>query len=283
MRTGRAYRRLSFRCDPASEELLVAELWALGTLGVESETAAGGSVVARAWFPAGAGGEAATVAAAATGVELLADEEIADRDWLAEYRRRARPAPLGGRFWADPREPPAAPAPAGRVRLSLPARQAFGTGSHPSTRLAVELLEERPPAGRSLLDVGAGTGVLSLVALHLGARPVVAVEIDPVAALQAGEIAVRNAARLRLLCGTTRALAGVVFDRIAVNMTLGSLASVLPDLPRLLAERGELVVSGCLAEQGADLAERLGEAGLTPVARRAAEEWIAVCAVRTAP
>ncbi len=105
---------------------------------------------------------------------------------MATWRVQAGPIQVGEHFLVDPREPEEATEPFetdGRCLIRLPARTAFGTGSHESTRLAVELLEAEDLQGRSVLDVGTGSGILAIAALRLGARSVIALDVDPAAAL----------------------------------------------------------------------------------------------------
>lgn len=200
------------------EERLAADLWEAGTLGLEIHPADAGpdrrAVRLTAWFPAGFAMdrrlEELCRAWEPRGVRCTGEELVAEADWLAAWRERSRPLRVG-RFLLDPREPkqgaepgealeageagvagaPEQPAAADLptdlptdprpIVLRLPARTAFGTGSHESTRLALRLLEgwwrERrsrspgPASGKMpwILDVGTGTGVLSLALLGLAA------------------------------------------------------------------------------------------------------------------
>src|SRR5258708_26484175 len=142
------YLRRVYQLAAELEESLVADLWQAGTLGVSTESEPDGRLRLTAWFEPEPPPPAA-------GIECLSEDELPDTDWMAEYRRRAVPFPLGRRLWVDPREPEeaaevaeaeAAAAPAGRRLLRLPARTAFGTGSHESTALAIELPAAAEPA-----------------------------------------------------------------------------------------------------------------------------------------
>ncbi len=210
-------------------------------------------------------------------------------DWIASYRAAARPFPVGRRLWLDPREPeaPKEPAPAGRRTLRIPARGAFGTGSHESTRLILELLEEMDLAGLRVLDLGAGTGVLSLAALAFGARSVLGLDIAPAAVFHARENRRLNGLEGRgpvLVAGTLRALRpappgarfDLGFDLALVNVIPEVIAPDLPLLPPLLGSRAAVVVSGALtASRSAVLAAWRG-LGFRPAEERVAGEWLAI-------
>jgi ribosomal protein L11 methyltransferase len=271
--------RRRFLLPAHREDLFLAELWRAGTLGVETVapadtgTPADNRLVLEAWFAAGS-----PPLPPDPEVELLDEEEVAERDWLAPYREQARPFPVGRSFLLDPREPgePSVPVPSGRHLLSLPARAAFGTGSHESTALALELLETAEVHGRRVLDVGTGTGVLGFAALVLGAASVVAFDVDPAAPFHARDNARWNRLTLRLFVGRLAALSPANrFDLALVNVVPEQIFPEAPTLLALLAPGAEAVFSGILIEQGADVLARLAGFGLAERDRRAAGGWIA--------
>ncbi len=271
----RGYLRRRYRLPADLEEVVAAELWAAGTLGLETVEEGGGLVRVEAWFEAGADAEPV---APRPGVEALGADTVAEEDWLAAYRERARPFALGLGFWADPREPdPAAAAPPGRRLLRLPARDAFGTGSHESTRLAVELLEGLPLAGRAVIDVGTGTGVLAFAALACGARVAVAFDLDPAAALQARANAALNGMAPRLFAGTVDALApSARFDLALVNLVAELALPLLPAVAGRLAADGGLLLSGILVERAGAVLAAARRLGFGAAARRVEGEWVAL-------
>ncbi len=143
------YLRRVYLVPPHLEDFFVADLWEAGTLGVMSNAAPDGRLRLEAWFAA----EAPPWDRddwPAQGVDFAAEELVAETDWLAAWREQAQPFPVGRTLFVDPREPDEGPGevPEGRKLLRLPARAAFGTGSHESTSLAVELLEDLDLAGR---------------------------------------------------------------------------------------------------------------------------------------
>lgn len=276
------YWVLSYLVPPPVEETAVALLWEAGTLGLETRDEKDGRVRVEAWF---AGEVAADPLAgrAIEDVEALGARRVEEGDWLAVYRDKARPFALGRRFWVDPREPgEAAGVPEGRMLLRLPARTAFGIGSHESTRLAVELLEETAVAGRRVLDVGTGTGVLAFAALALGAASAVAFDVDAGAMIHARANAALNGCEVGLFAGVTESLArGARFDLALVNIIPEVIVPELPGIVRLIGgggggeAGGEMILSGILAERGDWVLDRAAAAGFAERARRQAGEWIA--------
>ena len=229
-----------------------------------------------AWFASAALPAGLAEALGALGAVLVSWEPAEERDWLEEYRRSARPVRIG-RFELDPGEPGAGlPPPDGDDvrRLLLPARNAFGTGSHETTRLMVEALQELELEGRSVLDVGSGTGVLCFVARELGAAPVIGVDLDPAAALLAVQNARLNRLRVPFLAGGVQALSPAArFDFVLVNVLPENLGGAEPGIALHLGAGGELLLSGVLAERATEITERWRELGLDPVAVRRRGEW----------
>lgn len=269
------------------EDELVAELWRLGGAGSWSEPARGpGRVRIHAFFDASDLPPAALLRARLERggeVTLAGPLAVEERDWLAEWRRTAGPIAVGRGFVVDPREPADAPEPfaaPGRRTLCLPARTAFGLGSHASTRLAVELLERLPVSGSRVLDVGTGSGILALAALALGARAVVAFDVDPAAALQLPAAMRRNRARCAGFAGSLLALApgagpGRGFDLALVNVVPSEIAPELALLAAALRPGGAAIFSGILASEGGRALAALGAHGFRETGRSGDEEWIA--------
>jgi ribosomal protein L11 methyltransferase len=272
---------LSYALPEHLEEDATAALWSAGTLGVQIAAGDDERLRIDAYFDPAPGDPLSTWRE--LGVDLLATIQVEESDWLEPYRRLARPQPVGRGFIVDAREPGSDPAPdlAGRTLLRLPARRAFGTGSHATTRLLVELLESRPPRGQRVLDVGTGSGILSFIALHLGAAVVVACDNDLVAAFLAVENMTLNGRRFPLYVGTPAALvAPSRFDLLLANVLPGEIAADLAALERTLLKEGEALFSGIPADAAREVAARLGGMGLVVVEERGLEEWVALRAVK---
>ena len=254
------YLRRVYRVPAELEEIVLADLWEAGTVGVQST-----SEGLEAWFPEGFEPELPL----RQGVSAGPWEPMPDLDWLAGYRQQAQPFPVGSTLFVDPREPEEPP---GRQLLRLPARTAFGIGSHESTSLAVELLEGMDLRGKRVLDVGTGTGILAFASLLLGAAEVVAFDIDPASPFNARVNCQLNRLRPRLFVGTSLALKETLFDLELINVIPEEIGPEMPGLVRRLRPGGEAILSGILAEKGDEVLRNLG---LIERERREAGEWIA--------
>jgi ribosomal protein L11 methyltransferase len=261
------YLRRTYHLPAELEEVVLADLWAAGTLGVQATPGA-----LEAWFPEGADPELPP----RPGVVAGPLEPVPDTDWLAGYRELAQPFPVGRTLFVDPREPEESSpeVPDGRRLLRLPARTAFGIGSHESTSLAVEMLEAADLRGRRVLDVGTGTGILAFASLLLGAAEVVAFDIDPASPFNALVNRRLNRLHPRLFVGMSLALK-TLFDLELINVIPEEIGPEMPGLVRLLRPGGEAILSGILAERGDEVLASVRALGLVERERRVAGEWIA--------
>jgi ribosomal protein L11 methyltransferase len=234
----------------ASEEALSAALWELGTAGTRDAGLQDGRVVVLAYFADEPELERRLRAATAgLGVDVAPDE-IPDVDWVARVREGFR-AFSAGSFRIVPAWEAASPAAAGPRTLVVEPGVAFGTGSHESTRLCLAALEDQAREGPlgDVADVGAGSGILSVAAARLGARSVVAVELDAEALPVARRHAELNCAPVRLLRGDgAGALRARAFDVVLANISAPLLAERAEELAGATRGQGTLILSGFLVE-----------------------------------
>jgi ribosomal protein L11 methyltransferase len=223
------------------------------------------------------------------GLALGEPSRLRDADWREEWKRGLGPVVISPRLLV---RPPFAPAPAGFEgrQLVIEPGQAFGTGGHATTRLALAGLDALPAEalrGACVLDVGCGSGVLALAALVLGASRAVGCDLDALATEAAAAAARANglAARARWVTGSTAALAGA-YDGIVANLIRSELTPLIAELARLAKQGAWLVLAGLLVSERTQMRERLGEAGFRVMREReetdaTGDAWLGITASRT--
>jgi ribosomal protein L11 methyltransferase len=225
---------------------------------------------------------AAIVAGAAETVGLAPDavpytlRSVAEQDWVRLTQAQFEPIHIGKNIWVVPSWHDA-PDPDALI-LELDPGLAFGTGSHPTTRLCMEWLEAHPPAGLSVLDYGCGSGILALVAKKLGAAEVVGIDIDPQAIESAHYNADRNDCDIAYylpeqFADTTHDHA---FHIVVANILANPLKLMAPMLSGRVAPGGFLVLSGVLARQADEVAAAYAPfINMSVWAER--DGWVALC------
>lgn len=257
--------------DAALEELVQARLFLTPSTG-NFTTETGGKSKVSAYFPSVQQRDAAAEQLAGLNVDLSRKER--DRiDWLERYQQSLRPILIGKRFVVAP-DATLIPTDGGRLPLIIPQQQAFGTGSHQSTALAIELLESIDLRGARGLDIGSGSGILALAMLALGARKTIAFDVDPDACRPLLENRMRNriaADRMPFFIGELTSLREAVFDVIAINILPEVIISMLPQVVARLA--GTLIVSGILTVNRADVIFESERSGLRVAGQLEKGEW----------
>ena len=179
----------------------------------------------------------------------------------------------------------------GRIPVILDPGLTFGTGAHASTQMVMEAMEETVQPGFACLDLGSGSGILSLAALRLGAKSAIGVDIDP----KAEGIARENAAYNGFAAPEFTALTGNVtedtalmqqlgqqeYDLVLVNIVADVIIGLAPVLPAFLTHRSTLICSGILDVRLEDVTAALEKAGLTITSVRSKEDWRCVTAKRS--
>ena len=180
----------------------------------------------------------------------------------------------------------------GRMPVILDPGLTFGTGAHPSTQMVMEAMEQRVRPGSHCLDLGSGSGILSITALRLGAKSATGVDIDP----KAEDIARKNAAYNGFAAPEFSACTGDVtgdkrlmnrlqaqeYDIVLVNIVADVIIHLAPTLPAFLQERSILICSGILDTRLTDVTAALEEAGLVVIEIKSKEDWRCVIAKKCA-
>ena len=281
----------------AVSEALANFLWETGALGVVEETLAEGRAL-RAYFAPGVAAaaladrvrqyvrELGTLGAAVEPAGVSVAPLIAEA-WADAWRAHFRPLAVGRRICVSPPwESPPAALTAGREVIWIEPGRAFGTGSHPTTRGCLELLEralERGPVG-SVLDVGTGSGILAIAALRLGIPQVQAIDPDPDAVAAALANARRNgmADRLRVETLALEDWIGPPGDVVLANLLAVAHVAHARPLARAVASGGWLIAGGLLVHEVPAVVGVLASHGLWLAEMVEHEEWASLTLGRTA-
>jgi len=250
----------------------------LQTLGTSQETdAETGAVTRLAWFAMDediAAQRARIVAAALLAgacPEHIQLHELGD-DWETAWQKNWQALPVGKRLWVRPSfcEPPTD----GRIDIVLDPGMAFGTGQHATTQLCLVAIERicSEQAPQSMLDMGAGSGLLAIAAAKLGVEEVLAMDHDPTAVEACKVNAEINGVAIRSELGDAPPHA--TFDLVVANILAGPLMDMAPRLAACVGK--SLVLSGLLTTQVEDVCRAYIEAGLMVVRTDTQEEWAAV-------
>ena len=187
----------------------------------------------------------------------ISTERLEDQDWERSWLAYFKPMHFGGDLWVVPThmDPPQPSA----VNLKLDPGLAFGTGTHPTTSLCLQWLSAHPPQDMTVLDYGCGSGILAIASLLFGARQADGTDIDPQAieaSLSNADINdVRNGLGVYLVKDFERR----EYDLVLANILSGPLAQLAPELAACCRAGGNIVLSGLLREQAADISEIYAE------------------------
>ena len=214
---------------------------------------------------------------------------LPETDWEESWKENYPPVELGQKmivlpYWL------AQDYDGHRIPVILDPGLTFGTGAHPSTQMVVAAMEETVTPGSRCLDLGSGSGILSIAALRLGAESAIGVDIDP----KAEDIARENAAYNGLSTPEFTALTGNVttdrklmdalsqqkYDLVLVNIVADVIISLAPVLPQFLEKNSILICSGILADRLDEVTAALDRAGIAVTSLRAGEDWRCITAQR---
>lgn len=257
--------------DAAIEDSVESLLYMTGSTG-NSSVERDGIRILSAYFDDPIDRDVAAANLEDLGVEYFFDDR--ERiDWLDRYQQSLEPLYIGEHFIVAP-DASLIPRDTTRHALVVPQEQAFGTGSHETTSLCIEILETLDVTGKRGLDVGAGSGILALAMCRLGADHVIAFDndVDTFAALRDNRV--RNdvdGARMPIFIGGLEALRGGAFDLVTMNIVPEVIIPLLGEVKSHVD--GSLILSGILVIKRDDVVRACAEHGLELAEERSKGEW----------
>lgn len=212
--------------------------------------------------------------------------QLKDNDWAYSWQKYYKPLEIGARLYVVPEWEKDSPVPTGRVPFYLNPGLSFGTGSHATTQLCLEGVEAHCKEGDSVLDLGCGSGILSIASLVLGAKDAIAVDIDPLAV----NIAYENAALNNISKEQYLVLSGDVlsdtdlrqqisqkkYPLILANIVADVILALAPLAMDLLEDDGIFLCSGIIDIRGHEVTTVLEEMGFVLEKKREKNGWIAL-------
>ena len=208
----------------------------------------------------------------------IGTEGLREEDWAEAWKQYYKPIPLG-RVTVVPAWQEYTPA-EGEAIIRMDPGMAFGTGTHETTRLVMRFLQDVIVGGERVLDVGCGSGILSLCASKLGASFCAAYDIDPVAVRVAEENIKADGAD-NIVCGVSDLLrsvdlSGGKYDFIVANIVADVIIRLLPDVGEYMTEAGRMIVSGIICPRAEEVRAAIAENGFRVVEERQENDWLAI-------
>lgn len=209
------------------------------------------------------------------------------QDWAENWKQYYKPLTVGKNILIRPEWEPLEDD-GGRTVFTINPGMSFGTGTHQSTQLCIESLEEHIKNGDEVLDLGCGSGILSIIALLLGAGSALAVDIDPNAVKIALENAAKNgfaepryhtlAADVLSDSNARKEITAKKYDIVLANIVADVIIALAPFAKSVLKQSGTFICSGIILERKADVLGALEQNGFTVLSVRDKGEWCSVTA-----
>jgi ribosomal protein L11 methyltransferase len=205
---------------------------------------------------------------------------VSEESWANEWKKYYRTVRVSERLTVKPVWEEYRPSSPDEQVIELDPGMAFGTGTHPTTMLCLKMIEKYVRPGMDVVDVGCGSGVLSVAAAKLGAARVLALDLDPLAVEKSGENIRLNGLEDRIEARQGDLLKGVcrTSDLIVANILAEIILKLVYDLPRVLMPGGVFIASGIIAEKAEVVDRALRENGLVVLETVHQDGWVAIAA-----
>jgi ribosomal protein L11 methyltransferase len=211
------------------------------------------------------------------GFEVVYDETV-EADWAESWKQFFKPQKITDRLVVKPTWKPYTPT-AGEIILEIDPGMAFGTGTHPTTCLCMELIEKYLKRHDTFLDIGTGSGILMIAAAKLGASKLTGIDTDPMAVAVARKNLILNDIPVDRFCVETGHLARGIntpFKMVVSNILTGVILKLLDMIEPVLAEEGMFIFSGITRQNLKEVLDKIEARGLQTVEICTREEWAAV-------
>lgn len=207
----------------------------------------------------------------------ISTSAVEDEEWATAWKEHYKPMPIGKRLLIKPTWETSNPYP-GRLVIELDPGMAFGTGTHETTAMCLELLEDIGLSGKRMIDMGCGSGILSIAAAHLGAGEVLALDYDPVAVKVAQENVVLNkvGAVVTVAESDLFSAASGSYDVIVANIIARIIVEAIPQVREHLSVGGLFLASGIIKAKEAQVIETLQAHGFRVIDLRESGEWVSI-------
>ncbi len=215
------------------------------------------------------------------GVEIdkIKINRFAERDWNEEWKKTYKPFEIARKVlikpsWLEVQTDP------DKIVVEIDPQMAFGTGTHATTQLIVQFLLKQKKAFNRILDIGAGTGILSIVAAKIFPAKIFAFDIDPVAAKTAQSNAAKNKVgdKIHFFCSDRILNHQTHFDLILANINRSIIESMIEGIEKTLVDGGIAIFSGILIEEKEKFYRTLSQSRLRPIEELTKDEWIGILA-----
>ncbi len=205
---------------------------------------------------------------------------VSESSWENEWKNYYKPVKISDQITIKPVWEHYEPRDSREKIVQLDPGMAFGTGTHPTTRMSIQLLEKYMQPKASVIDVGCGSGILSIVAGKLGAGEILALDKDPLAVDKTGENIRLNPLEKRIVVQEGDLLKGVgrTADIVIANILAEIISRMVHDLPRVLVPGGVFIGSGIIREKAEDVRKALVSSGLKVLETKYQEGWVAIAA-----
>lgn len=279
---------ISVTVPSSDEDALVGFFYEAGSVGVEVQDFKSHQITLCAFFPSGVSESLGDILnrlapqLSESSCQSLRTTWIPDEDWLKPWRDSLQPFRVGATFFVIPASNGVERDSGGRTKIRIEPGMAFGTGTHESTQLCLQALEQLEVNNRVVLDVGTGSGILAIAAIHRGARIALACDTDRTAV----QVALSNFAlnqvlgRTRTWNGSVEALRRHSVEICFANLTLNIFEGLWDEFERVLSSGGWLVSSGILQEQEDTFQTQLARHHFLTQRQETANGWVCVVARR---